>query len=151
MLRKTFYLIILSLVVVKSELQTLESEFGDQSFPFKLCSNAPTNLKVKTLYLTPDPPQKDSTLLIQSNVIVDEQLTNGSTFQVSVYYLGIKIYTKQVDMSKAVSLPAGPGAITFQYSVSVPSKAPTGAYKVKMMFKDQTEIEIGCINVSFSL
>lgn len=120
-------------------------------FPFTVCPGTAQDLKVTTLYVTPNPPVKGSNIGMQLIGTVDEQLTTGSSIQIQVAYSGVVIYNTSVDMSQATTLPAGPGAITLNYSVLIPGIAPSGAYTVQLTFQDQTSTAIGCISLAFSL
>jgi len=123
----------------------------DTPLPFTVCSGAPTDLNINTVYLTPNPPVKGGNIGIQAIGNVDEQLTTGANFVISVTYMGVNIFSETVDLSKAVNLPVGPGAITLNYSVLIPSIAPSGAYVVSLTFNDQTGTEITCVSVALTL
>jgi len=123
----------------------------DTPFPFTVCSGAPTDLNIATVYVTPNPPVKGGNIGIQAIGTVDEQLTTGSNFVINVLYMGVQIFNQQVDLSKAVTLPVGPGPITLNYSVFIPGIAPSGAYTVQLTFNDQSGTEITCISLAFSL
>lgn len=120
-------------------------------FPFSLCSGAPTDFKVDTLYVTPDPPKKGQNVTLQLLGSVDEQLTIGSNFIVDVLYSGVEIYSMTVDLREATPLPVGPGEISLAYDVMIPSAAPSGRYTIDLSFFDQTNTELTCIAISFSL
>lgn len=121
-------------------------------FPFQVCSGAPTDLSVTDIYVTPNPPVKGSNIGLQLLGTVDEQLTEGSNFVINVLYLGTQIFTETVPLENAgATFPVGPGSLQLNYSVLIPSIAPSGAYTIQLTFNDQTGTEITCIALSFSL
>jgi len=124
---------------------------GLNPYPFSVCRNTPTDLVVSSLNISPDPPIKGASILVQLNGTIDEQLTKGSNFDINVLFMGIKIYSEKIDMAQATTLPVNSGPITFRYSVLIPSDAPSGPYIVQLIFNDQTNTEIGCISVYFNL
>lgn len=135
---------LLSLVVLS--LTTMSS-----GFPFQTCPGAPTDLNIQTLDICPDPPVKGSSINLGLSGVVDEQLTNGSNFEVDVLLDNVPIFTETVDLSEATTLPVGPGSIALNYSVAIPQFAPSGSYRVQLTFSDQSNTEIGCVDITFSL
>jgi len=125
-------------------------DLQDTPFPFSVCSGAPTDLNIQTVYVTPNPPVKGNNIAIQAQGTVDEQLTGGN-FVINVLYMGVQIFSETLDLSKAVTLPVGPGPITLNYQVLIPSIAPSGGYTVQLTFNDQSGTEITCVQVAFTL
>ena len=125
---------------------------GATPFPFTVCSGAPTDLSVTDIYVTPNPPAKGGNIGLQLIGTVDEQLTEGSNFVINVLYLGTQIFTETVPLENAGAVfPVGPGSMQLNYSVLIPSIAPSGAYTIQLTFNDQTATEITCISLSFNL
>jgi hypothetical protein len=120
-------------------------------FPFTVCPGAPTDFQVNTLYVMPDPPAKGDNVTMQLLGTVDEQLTSGSNFVVTVLFSGVEIYSKTVDLGQATSLPTGPGPLALIYSIVIPEAAPPGAYTIDLTFNDQTNTELTCIATNFIL
>lgn len=123
----------------------------EKSYPFVTCVGAPDDLVIESLELIPDPPKKGSN--VQMNVAgqVDEQLTDGASMGVSVFFDQVKIYQDSVDLGQLTSLPVGPGPIAVNYSVAIPGAALPGLYLVQLAFYDQTDTQIQCILLQFPL
>lgn len=123
----------------------------DGPFPFELCTDSPTDLNISTLYVNPDPPVKGSDIHLELLGTVDEQLNKGSILQVDVEYSGVPIYKEIIPLYTITHMPVNPGPVTFNYSVAIPSIAPSGGYVVTLTFDDQFGTEIACISVPLSL
>jgi hypothetical protein len=122
-----------------------------KSFPFSVCSGAPTDLSIATVQVSPDPPVSGQNISVVADGTVDEQLQTGSLLVISVSYMGVDIFSENLPMQEVTKIPVGPGPITIFYAIVIPSGVPHGQYQLSLTFNDQSGTEITCIALALTL
>lgn len=119
------------------------------------CGNSNDMASIKSLKITPDPPEKGKNLTVTADINLKEQLTGGEV-KVKVKYSIITVVNQTVkicdalkDIGKACPLAAGDVQAT--ESVAIPSAAPSGHYTGNIEATDQNGKQLLCIDLDFHL
>jgi hypothetical protein len=122
------------------------NKLGSVVWPFKNCGDAnaplePTNVVMDTA------PAKGSPagINIQGNVNADASVAK---VQIATKLYGWTLNTQYDNWS--ASLQQG-DALSYKFSVSIPSFAPSGPYSVSLTFQDNSGAALGCASVDFHL
>jgi len=117
--------------------------------PFTFCDDA-RDFNITNITVTPWPPIKGTPVGIEVDGILDEQVTSG-VVQLVVILNGSKFYSQPNNWGAGSTLPAGPGELTYSYSITIPKIAPKGNYEVQLTFDDQDSYDLTCISIAFPL
>jgi len=120
------------------------------SFPFSVCPNSPSHFSVSNVDIAPNPPVKGQLVSVAITGNIDEQVTSGKV-AINVKFVGIPIFSQSNNWGDGTSLPAGPGVITYKYSITIPSIAPPGSYEIDVSFTDQNNSPVACVFVTLAL
>lgn len=118
--------------------------------PYTSCGSAGDHFNISTVTGNVWPPVAGDPLVLNITGDVDEKVTDG-TYTLQVAYYGITIINENGDLSKFLTLPAGPGETLISYTEDLPSSAPDGPYVVTVSANDQNKAELLCIVVKFSI
>eukprot|EP00003_Mantamonas_plastica_P008405 TRINITY_DN1735_c0_g1_i3.p3 TRINITY_DN1735_c0_g1~~TRINITY_DN1735_c0_g1_i3.p3 ORF type:complete len:155 (+),score=45.07 TRINITY_DN1735_c0_g1_i3:44-466(+) len=120
---------------------------------WSFCGTSADHLKIGSVQITPDPPQKGANITVAASGTLDEQVTGGSAV-VKLYYSGIKILDHTYDLctlDPQIKCPFPQGTNTLKVSEMIPSDAPGGHYTGSVNLNDQNNTEITCIKLDFHL
>nr|XP_024385765.1 putative phosphatidylglycerol/phosphatidylinositol transfer protein DDB_G0278295 [Physcomitrium patens]PNR46598.1 hypothetical protein PHYPA_013717 [Physcomitrium patens] len=137
-------LLVVSLAVVASAAPPRPSDW-------KLCdSHANYDVVLKNVSVSPDPviSGEDVTFIVPAYTKKD--ITKGSVV-VSVSFHGITVHTERSDICSKARCPIPPGEFVLENTEILPGFTPPGSYKIKLQFVDESDKQLACADINFSI
>ncbi|KAH6673729.1 ML domain-containing protein [Halenospora varia] len=130
---------------------------GDNPLTHCKADHSSDILNLEKVDLTPNPPHAGSTLTIEANGELLEQVEKGAYVNIQVKWGIVKILTTKADLCEQVSnvdleCPIKKGKVTITKDVELPKEIPPGTYTVSADAYTVDEKHIVCLDatVTFS-
>lgn len=128
---------------------------NDPNDIYRFCNTTLSYVIIQTLVISPDPPQKNTLMVISAVFTTSRVLTDGEV-KLKVVYGSLPIFDKSLDLcglaEKAnITCPIKPGEYNATIKAIIPEDVPSGRYSCNVIAQDQSSEMIGCLQISFSL
>ncbi|KAH8889675.1 hypothetical protein GQ53DRAFT_188086 [Thozetella sp. PMI_491] len=121
--------------------------------PLKFCEAARSDdlIEIKSVDLSPNPPEAGQELIITATGKVKEQIEQGSFVNLQVKYGYIRLVNMKADLCDQIGnvdleCPIKEGILTITKSVELPKEIPPGKYTVHADVYTEDERRITCLD-----
>lgn len=122
--------------------------------PVELCDiSTKHSLKLYSVDITPNPPERGANLTITASGLLYEDITDGAYVDVVVNYGYIKLLTQTYDLCEELpnvdmTCPIVSGDYTLTKEVEIPGEVPPGKYTVFARAYNKDDTMITCLTGS---
>ncbi|KAL6950966.1 hypothetical protein ACO0QE_000250 [Hanseniaspora vineae] len=122
--------------------------------PLLLCDvEEPQLIRIDSIDISPNPPQRGTTLEITAEGVVLEEITEGSFVDVEVRLGYIKLLSQTYDLCEelekndidGLKCPVAPGLYKIKKTVDIPQEVPAGKYNVVARAYTENVDELTCV------
>jgi hypothetical protein len=118
------------------------------------CGNPSDVIQLKSLTVSPDPPQPGQDLTINASGYVSETIQEGSYADVTVKLGLVKLLTKKFDVcdearnaNADIQCPVDPGEYTISQTVQLPKEIPKAKFVVQVRAYTDDDADMLCLNL----
>ncbi|TPX30113.1 hypothetical protein SmJEL517_g06246 [Synchytrium microbalum] len=119
-----------------------------------LCGTDDDIFTVESIILTPDPPVKGQSLVIEARGYLKEDVVAGSVADVKVKLGLIKLFEQRLDLCEEikridVECPILKGYQVIERTIDLPNELPAGKYNLHLNATNADDLPITCVNAEF--
>jgi len=119
------------------------------------CGDSSDHFTIGTVKITPDPPQAGKNLSVIATGTLDETVTSGSLY-IELNYGPVTILNTTYNLCSmigglGISCPLNQGTVDLGVREFIPSEAPHGKYTGLVILNDQSNSQITCIKLAFTM
>jgi len=126
-----------------------------QDATWKDCGTSKDLLQIKSISLSPDPPQVGNSLSINGLGSLSKTITSG-TLHLRLKYYTIQIANSTYDLCSTlgdvgIKCPLNAGPLQFTATEPIPTGVPIGPYYIYLELKDSSGNQITCLDINATL